>query len=309
MDQFVSILSKPDSIPVALMVPLSIVLLAMWWRAAHTSDRILENDGEEALQAYMEGGRPDPDRDEPPDPDAGRVHTWPYLVRVELIAALAVILILIVWSVVLDAPLEQHADPSRTPNPSKAPWYFLGLQEMLVYFDPWIAGVMLPLTIIFGLSAIPYLDVNPKGSGYYSWKDRKFAILTFLFGFVILWLLLIIVGVFFRGPGWNWFWPWQHWDAERAIATPNRNWSDLFGLGTGTGAMLLGLATIGAYYGLAVVYWRWRRNVSPTLQHMGKVRYAITAFLFLTMMALPIKMLLRHLLSVKYVLVTPWLNI
>lgn len=309
MDQFLSILSKPDSIPVALMVPLSVVLLAMWWRAAHTSDRILEEDGQEALQAYMEGGRPEPDPDEPPDPDAGRVHTWPYLVRVELIAALAVLLILIVWSVVLDAPLEQVADPSRTPNPSKAPWYFLGLQEMLVYFDPWIAGVMLPLTIIFGLSAIPYLDVNPKGSGYYSWKDRKFAILTFLFGFVILWLLLIIVGVFFRGPGWNWFWPWQHWDAERAIATPNRNWSDLFGLGSGTGAMLLGLATIGAYYGLAVVYWLWRRKVSPTLQRMGKLRYAITAFLFLTMMALPIKMLLRHLLSVKYVLVTPWLNI
>jgi hypothetical protein len=309
VDQFLSILSKPDNIPVALMVPLCIVLIALWWRAARTSDRILEEEGPEALRAHMEGARPEPVPGEEPDPDPGRVHTWPYLVRVELIATLVVILILVVWSIAIDAPLEQHADPTRTPNPSKAPWYFLGLQEMLVYFDPWIAGVMLPSLIIGGLCAIPYIDVNPEGSGHYGWKDRKFAITTFLFGFVILWLLLIIVGVFFRGPGWNWFWPWETWDPERAVATPNRNWSDLFGLGSGTGAMIFGALTIAVYYGLAVLYWLRKRGTSPTLQRLGKIRYAITAFLFLTMMALPIKMLLRHLLGVKYVLVTPWLNI
>src|SRR5690349_16103466 len=73
-----------------------------------------------------------------------KVHTWPYLVRAEFIAGCVMLLVLLVWSITIDAPLEEPANPSKTPNPSKAPWYFLGLQEMLVYFDPWIAGVILP---------------------------------------------------------------------------------------------------------------------------------------------------------------------
>ena len=94
-------------------------------------------------------------------------------------------------------------------NPAKAPWYFLGLQEMLVYFDPWIAGVVMPTLIVVGLMIIPYVDTNPLGSGYYTWKQRKFSILTFCFGFLFLWVLMVIVGTFIRGPGWMWFWPGQ----------------------------------------------------------------------------------------------------
>ena len=134
-----------------------------------------------------------------------RVTTWPYLVRIELLWTIVAMIILTVWSIVVDAPLEMPANPNRTPDPSKAPWYFLGLQEMLVYFDPWIAGVMVPLLIIAGLIAIPYLDTNPRGNGYYTWRERRFAISVFLFGFVGLWVLPIIVGVFCRGPGWNWY--------------------------------------------------------------------------------------------------------
>ena len=107
--------------------------------------------------------------------------TWPYLVRKEFLAAIICTIILIVWSILLDAPLEELSDPTMTPNPAKAPWYFLGLQEMLVYFDPWIAGVVFPTLIIIGLMAIPYVDFNPKGNGYYTLKERKFAMLTFLF--------------------------------------------------------------------------------------------------------------------------------
>ena len=81
-----------------------------------------------------------------------------------------------VWSITLNAPLEEPANPNLTMNPSKAPWYFLGLQEMLVYFDPWIAGVVMPTLIIVGLMVIPYIDTNPLGSGYYTWKQRKFSI-------------------------------------------------------------------------------------------------------------------------------------
>jgi len=307
MEQLKEILTRPDNIPVLLMVPATIVLVILWWRAARTNDRLLEEGGLEAVQRRMEGTRPEKGDDD--DPDLGRLHTWPYLVRVELIAALVVLLIVTVWSIGIDAPLEQMADPSRTPNPSKAPWYFLGLQEMLVYFDPWIAGVMLPLFIIFGLCAIPYLDVNPRGTGYYSWRGRKFAISTFLFGFLVLWLALIIIGVTCRGPGWNWFWPWETWDRERIVATPNRNLSDVFGIDSYTAASVFGGVLVALYYGSAVVYWRLRRAISPTLQRMGASRYAITAFLFLTMVALPIKIALRHGLGVKYVWVTPWFNV
>ena len=110
---------------------------------------------------------------------------------------------LTVWAIFLRAPLEQPADPNIAPNPAKAPWYFLGLQEMLVYFDPWLAGVVLPGLIVVGLIAIPYIDKNPKGNGYYTFKERRFAISTFMFGFVILWSVLIIFGTFLRGPNSN----------------------------------------------------------------------------------------------------------
>jgi hypothetical protein len=88
-------------------------------------------------------------------------------------------------------------------NPSKAPWYFLGLQEMLVYYDPWMAGVVLPSLIIVGMMAIPYIDFNKLGNGYYTYNERKFAIITYLFGFLPLWVAMIILGTFLRGPNWN----------------------------------------------------------------------------------------------------------
>ncbi len=91
---------------------------------------------------------------------ADRVHVWPYLVRNEFLCSIIVMVILTVWSITIDAPLEESANPTQTPNPSKAPWYFLGLQEMLVYFDPWFAGVVLPSLIIVGLMVIPYIDVQ-----------------------------------------------------------------------------------------------------------------------------------------------------
>ena len=96
------------------------------------------------------------------------IHVWPFLLRIEFLAAMIVTAILMVWSITLNAPLEEPANPNLTMNPAKAPWYFLGLQEMLVYFDPWIAGVVMPTLIIVGLMVIPYIDTNPLGSGYYT---------------------------------------------------------------------------------------------------------------------------------------------
>ena len=92
-----------------------------------------------------------------------------------------------------------------TPNPSKAPWYFVGLQELLTYSDAWNVGVVVPALAILGLMAIPYLDRNPTGSGYYSIRGRRFACFVFLFGFLQLWILPILIGTFLRGPNWSYF--------------------------------------------------------------------------------------------------------
>ena len=235
-----------------------------------------------------------------------KIHVWPYLMRLEFMCAIVVTILLVVWSIVVDAPLEEPANPSLTPNPSKAPWYFLGLQEMLVYFDPWIAGVVMPSLIIVGLMAIPFIDVNPKGNGYYTFKERRFAILTFMFGFLVLWVFLVILGTFLRGPGWNFFAPWEKWDPHLIVALTNVDLPYLLGFrlywaqaAVGAGFILLWYATIPAWY-------FWKRK---SLVNVGPVRYGIKAVLFMTMMGLVIKMGLRIFLNVKYVLVTPWLNI
>lgn len=249
------------------------------------------------------------------DPKTDKVHAWPHLVRAEFICGLIAFMGLFVWSILLDAPLEEPADPTKTPNPSKAPWYFLGLQEILVYFDPWIAGVVLPSLIIVGLMLIPYIDINPKGNGYYTWKERKFAVGNFCFGFLILWVSLIIVGVFLRGPGWNFFAPWAEWDPHKVVALTNIDLNvflaDLTGLDilrNTTVFAVLGMGMIGAYYSLAFIYWKMKAKTSKVLQELGPVRYGITAFLFLTMMALPIKMLLRWFFNIKYIVQLPWIN-
>ncbi len=249
------------------------------------------------------------------DPKQDKIHTWPHLVRSEFVCALLAGLALLVWSLLIDAPMEEPADPTKTPNPSKAPWYFLGLQEMLVYFDPWIAGVVLPSLIIVGLMVIPYIDINPKGNGYYTWKERKFAVGTYCFGFLVLWVSLIIVGVFLRGPGWNFFAPWEQWDAHKVVALTNTDLNMFLVYNFGLEFLrdpvisaIFGLSLIGIYYSIGVVYWKLRSKKSEILQKLGVVRYGITAFLFLTMMALPIKMVLRLAFNIQYVVKLPWIN-
>jgi hypothetical protein len=241
-----------------------------------------------------------------------KVHTWPHLVRMEFLVALFVIGVLTLWSIGIDAPLEEPANPTRTPNPSKAPWYFLGLQEMLVYFDPWHAGVVLPSLIIVGLMVIPYIDINPKGNGYYCFKDRQWEILTFFFGFHVLWITMIIIGTFFRGPGWNLFWPWQKWDAHKVVALTNVDLPYLLGFRDYWLSAVFSLICIGAYFvlGMAGFYYFVLRVIGKEfLERWGMVRFTIAGLLLVLMMSLPVKMFLRLVFNVKYVLVTPWINI
>lgn len=241
-----------------------------------------------------------------------KIHTWPHLVRVEFLVTIFVLVVLTVWSITIDAPLEEAANPTRTPNPSKAPWYFLGLQEMLVYFDPWLAGVVLPSLIIVGLMIIPFIDINPRGNGYYTFKERKYEILTFFFGFDVLWVSMITIGTFFRGPGWNLFWPWQRWDPHKVVALTNVDLPYLLGFRDYTWSAVFGALVIVGYFIVSITaFYLWVRRVKGKefLERWGMVRFNITAFLFVTMLALPAKMFLRLAFNVKYILVTPWLNI
>ena len=129
-----------------------------------------------------------------------KVNTWPHLMLPEFVALMAMTAFLIFLSAILQAPLLEEANPNVTPNPAKAPWYFLGLQELLSYWDPQIAGVMIPLVLGVGLfMAFPYIDRNPETHP----SKRKFAIMFYTF-FLAGAGVLTIIGVLFRGPGWNW---------------------------------------------------------------------------------------------------------
>jgi hypothetical protein len=241
-----------------------------------------------------------------------KVHTWPHLVRMEFLVALFVFVVLLLWALLIDAPLEEPANPTRTPNPSKAPWYFLGLQEMLVYFDPWHAGVVLPTLIIVGLMVIPFIDINPKGNGYYCFKDRKYEILTFFLGFHILWVITIIIGTFFRGPGWNIFWPWQRWDPHKVVALTNVDLPYLVGFRDYWWSAAFGIFVIAAYFALFIAgfyWWVLRVKGRAFMERWGPVRFTITAVLAALMISLPAKMFLRLVFNVKYILVTPWINV
>ncbi len=241
-----------------------------------------------------------------------KIHTWPHLVRMEFLVALFVLAALVLWALTVDAPLEEAANPTRTPNPSKAPWYFLGLQEMLVYFDPWNAGVVMPSLIIVGLMVIPYIDINPRGNGYYCFKDRKWEILTFFFGFHVLWIAMIMIGTFFRGPGWNLFWPWQKWDPHKVVALTNVDLPYLVGFRDYTWSAVFSLTMIGLFFVVVIsLFYAFVVKVKGKefLERWGMVRFSITAVLIALMVSLPAKMALRLLFNVKYVLVTPWINI
>ena len=223
------------------------------------------------------------------------VAVFPYLVFKEFLAALLISILLLVWSLAINAPLLPEANPGKTDNPAKAPWYFVGLQELLVYFDPWIAGVAMPTLIIVGLMVIPYLDTSRTATGGYTFTVRRLAISHFLFGFG-LWWVLIAIGQFLRGPNWHFYWPWEDRSIPKGVE--ENLWSFPW---------WVGLPALVGYFaaGLAIPRRRW-----PWLYTgLGRARYVAVIILTLLMYSVPIKVVLRLLLRVKYVLVTPWFNV
>ncbi len=296
---FFSIISTPDNIPIIIL--LVCVAFFTWFalhKAALNDTRIEEGLG--PIEATPENRE--------------KVWSWPNLVYTELFAMIACTAFLVVWAIVFKAPLEESANPTWAPNPAKAPWYFLGLQEMLVYFDPWMAGVVLPGLIVAGLIAIPYIDTNPKGNGYFTLKERAMAITAFLYGWLVLWVYLIIVGVFLRGPNWTFYGPFEYWDFHKVVASFNVNLSEIIWiktLGIGLPKNLVVREIFGIILSLAYIViippWfakatRVGRNL---FKDVGAIRYYIFMFLILMTMSLPIKMILRWLFSLKYIVALP----
>jgi cytochrome b/b6/petD-like protein len=288
---FKLIAAKPDNVPIGAMIFLLGIFTWIALRKAYLNDSQILTGGISFEKT---------ESDE-------KLFTWPDLVYTEMLCMIALTIVMIIWSVVLRAPLEEAANPTSSPNPAKAPWYFLGLQEMLVYFDPWLAGVVLPTLIIVGLMAIPYIDTNPKGNGYYSFRERKWEIGVFLYGFLVLWSFLIITGTFLRGPNWNFFGPFEYWDPNKLEPLVNVDLSEL--IWVKALAMPLpklwiireafGLGLIMLYLGLAPAAAKgpFRRFYLK----MGGPRYYVGAYLFLIMLALPIKMVLRWIFNLKYI--------
>lgn len=307
--QLWEIVSLPDNVPIVAL--LILVPFFMWYglRQATATDRLigqLEADPKLAkghhrkIEPYREGWDQ-------------KLHVWPYLLRIELLAAVVVTLVLMVWSITLNAPLEEPANPNLTMNPAKAPWYFLGLQEMLVYFDPWIAGVVMPTLIILGLMAIPYADKNPLGNGYYTYRQRRFAILAFMFGFLVLWLTMIFIGTFIRGPGWIWFWPGETWDHHRLVFETNQDLHEILGITSQPWVGIFGAAAVGLYALVAgflchklLVWGEFNRKI---YERMTLTQYLLYQFFMITMLSLPVKIALRLIGRIKYVWVTPWFNV
>ncbi|MDT7603393.1 MAG: hypothetical protein QOF61_1390 [Acidobacteriota bacterium] len=334
--QLWKISSTPDNIPIVALLPLVVFFTWLGFKQSRENDQLIEQ-----LEGDQQLAKTSHRKTAPWRPGWAReLHVWPYLVRVEFLAAIIVTIILFVWSITLNAPLEEPANPNLTMNPSKAPWYFLGLQEMLVYFDPWIAGVVMPTLLIMGLMVFPYVDSNPLGNGYYTWKQRRFATGMFLWGF-FMWIILIIIGTFIRGPGWIWFWPGQTWDHNAVVFDRNR---DLHEVLAGWGLTFLnsypwkaifGALVVGTFYLIGGLFFHWLMKRAPltreTFRSFGNFRRWATVpgeletkllqrtsilqymtfqfFAISVLLAFPVKLLLRLVFTIKYVWVTPWFNI
>src|SRR5688572_6737270 len=303
-----AIIVKPDNVPITIMVISVMFFIWIAFRRAALNDTRIE----QGLPLLEE------DKDD-------KVLVWPDLVYTELICLVAATAALTLWAIIAKAPLEQPANPGYAPNPAKAPWYFLGLQEMLVYFDPWMAGVVYPGLIILGLCIMPIIDTNPKGNGYYTLKERPFALVTWLFGFVILWVVLIFLGTFLRGPNWEFFGPYEYWDPHKATALNNVDvsnvwWNQILGRARPTQDVnpvpflphwlvreWLGFVLVGIY--MAVLPAVFRVTVFKRMyEQMGGIRYALMIIHLLIMALMPIKMVLRWFFNLKYFIYLPEFN-
>jgi len=185
--QLWTIFSTPDNVPIVLL--LFVVPFYTWYalRQAFANDRLIER-----LEADPALAKTHHRKVEPWRPGwVKEVHVWPYLLRIEFLAAVIVTIILMVWSITLNAPLEEPSNPTLTMNPAKAPWYFLGLQELLHYFPPFVAGVLIPTMVVLALIVIPYFDINIESEGV--WLRNRERRLRIFIGVLVAFTAVMLV--------------------------------------------------------------------------------------------------------------------
>lgn len=290
------IVTKPDNVPIVGLIFLVVFFLWLAMKQAW------ENDSRIAQ------GLPPKEAEDAKE----NILVWPDLVYIEFIALIFTAALLIFWAIFLKAPLEEPANPTVSPNPSKAPWYFLGLQEMLVYYDPWIAGVLFPTIIILGFMSIPFIDNNRKGLGYYTFNQRKMAISIFLFFWLVLWIFLIVTGTFLRGPNWNFFGPFEYWDVHKLEALTNINLSEIVYMIILHQRLpenillreIWGILLVTAYFTLTPLILA-KTLLKDVYNRLGPFRYSIFVIFMLLAASLPIKMFLRWMFNMKYIIAIP----
>ena len=247
------IVSKPDNVPIVMMVFL--VGFFVWFAMYKAT----------ANDVRVAHGEPLFEKTEVED----RIFTWPDLVFSEFICMVVLTVVMVIWSIALKAPLEEPANPALAPNPSKAPWYFLG---------------------------------------YFTFRERRVEIALFLFGWLVLWSQMIVIGTFLRGPNWNFFGPFEFWDQNKVEALVNVDLSEYFWIkllhiglpGNWFLRELPGILIIAFYFFAVPVLLSKTRWFKKYYEKMGPARYYVGVTLFLFMMLLPIKMYCRWLFNLKY---------
>ncbi|MFH1422066.1 MAG: hypothetical protein ABIH42_05070 [Planctomycetota bacterium] len=256
--------------------------------------------------------------------------TVPYLVYKELVCALIVLFLLIIVSLAFDAPLEGKANPGITPNPAKAPWFFLPVQELLVYFDAWLAGVVLPLILVVALLTFPYLDFNPQGSNCYAVSKRKIAVISFFF-LILVWFVLMWIALSFRCEQWQFQWrlPFQ----QLSPAVLDKVSPQVYSLLTvSTGIELLPeyaksiLYVSADKHGICLYFFSWllvvlflfgvplflvrllKKEVGVTSRKNFTKAYILTCYIWVFVLVL-LKIYFYWTTNLRYFLVTDWLNI
>ena len=251
-------------------------------------------------------------------PDYPRVPSWPYFIWIVFLSMLFATILIWGVSFLFDAPLEEEAAWAKTPNPAKAPWYFIGLQELLAYFDPWIAGVLLPTQIIIGLVLIPYIDISPAEQGKYSFFNRKFAVSFFSFG-MFLWFVLIFIGQWLRGPSWEFYWPYIDYPIGGTAWTYPNVPLKVSEASTANVPNIIGAIGLVLFFGGGMVapYLvamfaganKWANMLKDYLNQLGPIRYVLIQVHVLLTLSVVVKMVLRLVFGFKYVLTTPYFNI